>query len=553
MERSNSGDWKMIFKTNSSTLNIGLMMYGRTKWQEVEATSKDFNIVLIRQDKKFFTFELSKVIQEAIPLILSIPDNFSEYIYHVGCAVNLHSITNSGLIPGGQHSGRDRQTVFLQPWILCKRTIKTQESLIWPNHVLHLTSKTGKCTKIRRTGSIFSLLNGKDSSSIKQNRTQSSCTVHSQRIVSRKQLWWNLKKYQKVYVDPENSANISTEHWQQGTNKAKFWAVRRSGARPVDGPRPAEGPAQGGLARARGPGEGGEGRCIAASSLSVPVTQRLWDLKSLPFPSLRSIQKKKVDLGTTPLPFLGKKSIMEPVLKTSCVFCSTSPAWNRGFERFQQHKAKNQQKNSAKIHLCFPMGRGSNLKVGFTRNWMDESVPYWRMSSVCVQTWFFPFKFASTSENITKRTRFDCHTQTKSHFRACPKRSFTTKRRNAPLTRNWEHGTCNAKNSFFDANPNEKKSPSQVTWTKTNFRCRTRSQLRASWPPPIRKFTREERKPEQWSPHPSLLNLWRWTFGLCFRPGDLATKLSCLVRRKTTNIALPRWHIWRPCCPIESK
>ena len=59
----------MIFRTNLSTLNIGLMMYGRARWQEAEATRKDFNIVLIRHDKKFFTFELSKVIQDAIPLI----------------------------------------------------------------------------------------------------------------------------------------------------------------------------------------------------------------------------------------------------------------------------------------------------------------------------------------------------------------------------------------------------------------------------------------------------------------------------------------------------
>ena len=35
-----------------------------------------------------------------------IPDN------HVGCAINLHSITNSGLIAGGQNSSRERQTVF---------------------------------------------------------------------------------------------------------------------------------------------------------------------------------------------------------------------------------------------------------------------------------------------------------------------------------------------------------------------------------------------------------------------------------------------------------
>ena len=58
----------MIFGTNLSTLNIDLMMYGRARWQE--ATIKDFNTVLTRQDKKFFTFELFKVIQDAIPLIL---------------------------------------------------------------------------------------------------------------------------------------------------------------------------------------------------------------------------------------------------------------------------------------------------------------------------------------------------------------------------------------------------------------------------------------------------------------------------------------------------
>ena len=41
-----------------------------------------------------------------------IPNNFFEYIYHIGCAISLHSITNSGLIAGGQKSSRERQTVF---------------------------------------------------------------------------------------------------------------------------------------------------------------------------------------------------------------------------------------------------------------------------------------------------------------------------------------------------------------------------------------------------------------------------------------------------------
>ena len=43
-----------------------------------------------------------------------IPDVFFKYIYHVGCAIKLHSIINPGLIPGGQNLS-ERQTVFFLP------------------------------------------------------------------------------------------------------------------------------------------------------------------------------------------------------------------------------------------------------------------------------------------------------------------------------------------------------------------------------------------------------------------------------------------------------
>ena len=43
-----------------------------------------------------------------------IPSKFFQYIYHIGCAFNLHSFINSGLIPGGQNSSK-RQTVFFLP------------------------------------------------------------------------------------------------------------------------------------------------------------------------------------------------------------------------------------------------------------------------------------------------------------------------------------------------------------------------------------------------------------------------------------------------------
>ena len=38
-----------------------------------------------------------------------IPDDFFEYIYHIGCAINLHFIINSGLTLGGQNLSK-RQT-----------------------------------------------------------------------------------------------------------------------------------------------------------------------------------------------------------------------------------------------------------------------------------------------------------------------------------------------------------------------------------------------------------------------------------------------------------
>ena len=42
-----------------------------------------------------------------------IPDGFFKYNYHVGCAINLHSIINSGLIPGGQNLSNRRTVFFL--------------------------------------------------------------------------------------------------------------------------------------------------------------------------------------------------------------------------------------------------------------------------------------------------------------------------------------------------------------------------------------------------------------------------------------------------------
>ena len=84
MGRSNSGDWKMIFGTNLSTLNIGLTIWGRAKWQGTEATRKDFNIVLSSQDKKFFTF------CERGALLNKESDSSWSEVHRGSCSGNIH-------------------------------------------------------------------------------------------------------------------------------------------------------------------------------------------------------------------------------------------------------------------------------------------------------------------------------------------------------------------------------------------------------------------------------------------------------------------------------
>ena len=68
-----------------------------------------------------------------------IPSNFFQYIYHIGCAFNLHSIINSGFIPGGQNSSK-RQTVFFLPVDPRDKSHKDLEKidLNVPRHVQYL-------------------------------------------------------------------------------------------------------------------------------------------------------------------------------------------------------------------------------------------------------------------------------------------------------------------------------------------------------------------------------------------------------------------------------
>ena len=65
------------------------------------------------------------------------PNNFFEYIYHIGCAVNSHSITNSGLIPGGQNSSGSRQTVFLKAVNPMLKNHQSWSNRAWPDQTTY--------------------------------------------------------------------------------------------------------------------------------------------------------------------------------------------------------------------------------------------------------------------------------------------------------------------------------------------------------------------------------------------------------------------------------
>ena len=91
-----------------------------------------------------------------------IQSGFFQQSYHIGCAFNLHSIINNGLILGGQNSSK-RQTVSFCPLIPETKVIKILQRLTSINHVEHNTCTVlGRNIKTRYIGLILISQFGKD-------------------------------------------------------------------------------------------------------------------------------------------------------------------------------------------------------------------------------------------------------------------------------------------------------------------------------------------------------------------------------------------------------
>ena len=146
-----------------------------------------------------------------------IPNDFFEYIYHIGCAINLHSIVNSGLIPGGQNLS-NRQTVFFTSvdpmnnehkdpdvidlnaprlvWYKQKVWKKHQNTIYWVD--IKLAQKDLSSIKHDRTPSLF------------MKRSQLYCIPKVVRMESGEII------HEKVYAPPRPPPKISfKDNWMK--------------------------------------------------------------------------------------------------------------------------------------------------------------------------------------------------------------------------------------------------------------------------------------------------------------------------------------------------
>ena len=125
------------------------MKCGRVKWQEADGGHKKrFQYCTDSSGQEILHLRALQGHSGRNPIDLTlqdnlvIPDNFFEYTCHIGCAINLHSITNSGLILGGHNLGKEKDRQYsLRLWIPWMRSTEIRMSLIWPNHVLHGTCR----------------------------------------------------------------------------------------------------------------------------------------------------------------------------------------------------------------------------------------------------------------------------------------------------------------------------------------------------------------------------------------------------------------------------
>ena len=80
------------------------MKSGRVQWQKVKGNKKIFQYCTDSRREILYFRALQghsgrNLVDPSVQDNVLSPDNFFEYICRIRCAINLHSITNSGLFP----------------------------------------------------------------------------------------------------------------------------------------------------------------------------------------------------------------------------------------------------------------------------------------------------------------------------------------------------------------------------------------------------------------------------------------------------------------------
>ena len=204
--------WSDWILENQRSSSGSFCIFSTLVWRKVEEQhgrrrTQEKISVLFSFFRIFCISELSKVIQDATSMVLLVPDNvfipdgFFENIYHVGCAISLHSIINSDWYQEDKIWTTDRQCSFCL-WIPETRVTRTLIRSTWVIRVMHNTClKHGRNIRTQLYWVDINLGIRKIKNSIRHDRTLSFFMKRSPLIVSRKLFGWSLaKSYTKKYM-----------------------------------------------------------------------------------------------------------------------------------------------------------------------------------------------------------------------------------------------------------------------------------------------------------------------------------------------------------------
>ena len=218
MERLNSGDWRIKYLRNDF---VHSRHWSDEKWKSTMArgggNKKIFQYCIVSPGEILYLRALQGhsgriLIDSSLQDNVLIPDDFFKYIYHVGWAINLHSIINSGLTPGGQKLSERSFCLWIR-WI---KNTKILRRLTWKHRVLHGTCmQHGRNIKTRVLGStstcskerIKVLSNAIERHHLSEYNTLPACCIPK---VVRMETGEVI--YEKVYASPWPPPKISLKH-----------------------------------------------------------------------------------------------------------------------------------------------------------------------------------------------------------------------------------------------------------------------------------------------------------------------------------------------------